>query len=94
MSKLLLKFFNAFTELNSNSDEQQQTKNKSQNKHNDDDDDDVDDEMESKMKILTKTIVDKAVQQTESVPDHDLVGTMLLKKSKYTHDYLMTKTRY
>lgn len=86
---MLLKFFNAFNELN--------------NCSNDDDEEIMGDDqlaagMSTKLKttdkLLTKSIVEKASQQTESVPDHDLIGTMLMKKSKYTHDCLMSKNRH
>ena len=39
--------------------------------------------------ILTKQIIERAYHLTECIPEQDLIGTMLLKKSKYTHDFLL-----
>ena len=41
-------------------------------------------------KILTKQNVEKAFKLTSSVPSHDLIQTMLMKKTKYARDLLMS----
>lgn len=89
ISKLLLKFFNVFSELITSGGEQSDSAALNE--------EDIGDDQklpEPKEKQLTKTIVERSIQQTESVPDHDLIRTMYLKKSKYTHEHLMSKTRY
>lgn len=82
MSKLLLKLFNAFNELNSNV----------QSDHENEDDEL--EEKGSELKILTKSIVENAVHLTDSVPDIDLFRTMMLKKFNYSKMVLKSKGRH
>ena len=79
MSKLLLKFFNVFSEVNNNEMEALGEMGESIQEH--------------ETKVLTKSIIERACQLTDTVPEHDLMGTMLLKKSKYTHDFIMLRRR-
>lgn len=79
MSKLLLKYFNILGELESRASGDQEIV------------DDVD--QDDQMRVITRTIVEKADRMTQSVPDKDLIGTMLLKKQKYMHESLMSKAR-
>ena len=96
MSKLLLKYFNVFNEMNnantnaSNLNTLCQSKLLSANE-SDESQDENDDDTTSKnaTKCLTRQIVERASHLTECIPEQDLMGTMLLKKSKYTHDFLL-----
>ncbi len=84
MSKMLLNFFNILFELNS-----------SENNQINDDLSNLDDDItERQNKILTKCMVDKALKQTESVPSHQLIQTMIMEKTKHTHTYLMSNRVY
>ena len=78
MSKLLLKFFIAFYELNKSVD--------SGSEENEDN--------EEKERYLTRSIVEKSMQQAELVPDQNLFTVMLVKKSQYTREFLMLKGRH
>lgn len=82
MSKLLLKYFNAFNEMNNSTETDQQL------------DDSSMVEKSRDLKILNKLIVEKATHQTERIPDQDLIGTMLLQKLNFTKLFLMPKSRY
>lgn len=89
MSKLLLKFFIAFYELNKSVDTRL------------DNTEDMDEDREedqhrssSRDKLLSRSIVEKAAQQTELVPDQNLFAVMLVKKSQYTREFLMPKSRH
>lgn len=87
MSKLLLKYFNVFNELNNTN---KSLYNKEINgENNEDTDDEIEDEEKSTSKCLTRQIVERASHLTECIPEQDLMCTMLLKKSKYTHDFLL-----
>jgi len=55
----------------------------------DDEDDNIDDQQ--KKKYLTKIIIDRAFEMTNSIPDNDIIGTMHLKKSKYMHDLVLAR---
>jgi hypothetical protein len=103
ISKLILKYFNIFNELGSGSNGLLAATPRSrgldqQLMGSDDDEADEDEEQEReearRATVLTKQIVDKAERLTESVPDQDVIGTMLLKKSKYMHDFLSRKSRF
>ena len=48
-------------------------------------------ENQDHFKTLTKLNVEKAFKLTNSVPSHDLIQTMLMKKTKYARDYLMSR---
>ena len=93
MSKLLLKFFNVFNELNNTSNGIAKTTKfpyeKEDNSESNDDQDSIEDQENKTSKCLTRQIVERASHLTESIPEQDLMGTMLLKKSKYTHDFLL-----
>lgn len=84
--KLLLKFFIAFYELNKSSDEI------TRNIENETDDnaDFID---TSKDKLICRSVIDKAIQQTDLVPDQNLYTIMLLKKTQYTREFLMAKNK-
>jgi hypothetical protein len=47
-------------------------------------------ENQHNVKILTKQNVEKAFKLTNSVPSHDLIQTMLMKKTKFARDLLMS----
>jgi hypothetical protein len=100
MSKLLLKYFNVFNEMNnantnaSNLSTQQcRSKlldaNASDESQDENHDHDQDTTSKTATKCLTRQIVERASHLTECIPEQDLMGTMLLKKSKYTHDFLL-----
>jgi hypothetical protein len=107
ISKLILKYFNVFSELSS-SDSDSLTRaeqRRIRQVSNDADDmlekeeqqeaeDSDDDEARGNSNVLTKQIVDKADRLTENVPDQDVIGTMLLKKSRYMHDFLSKNRRF
>lgn len=80
MSKLLLKFFNVFSEVNNNELEARDEMGESI-------------QQEKETKFLNKSIIERACQLTDTVPENDLMHTMLLKKSKYTHDFLSLRRR-
>lgn len=84
--KLLLKFFIAFYELNKSSDEI------TLNIENETDDN-VDFIDTSKDKLICRSLIDKAIQQTELVPDQNLYTIMLLKKTQYTREFLMVRNK-
>ena len=46
---------------------------------------------ENNFKTLTKQNVEKAFKLTNSVPSHDLIQTMLMKKTKYARDFLLSR---
>jgi hypothetical protein len=97
MSKLLLKYFNVFNELNNtNNSCGTTTRSKkflydkeTNGENNEETDDEIEDEEKSTSKCLTRQIVERASHLTECIPEQDLMCTMLLKKSKYTHDFLL-----
>lgn len=85
ISKLLLKYFNVFIEMNN-------TENNEKDAFNFNDDDDEESET-SNQKVFTKSLVDRAFEMTNSIPDQDILGTMQLKKSKFTHDLILSSRR-
>ena len=92
ISKLLLKYFNIFNELNSSLDSKLDSDDRINELAEEEESDE--ESLSSRAKILTKQIVEKADRLTNSVPDQDIIGTMLLKKSKYIHDFLTRKSRF
>lgn len=54
----------------------------------------VESEANQENKLLTKQIVDKAFKLTNSVPSHDLIQTMLMKKTKYSRDFIMSRSGF
>ena len=48
-------------------------------------------EDQESLRTLTKLNVEKAFKLTNSVPSHDLIQTMLMKKTKYARDFLMSR---
>jgi len=45
-------------------------------------------------KTLTKRTVDKAFKLTNSVPSHSLIQTMLINKTKYSRDLIMSRSGF
>ena len=81
--KLLLKFFLLFNEMNNN------------NESYEDNEESISEERARPAeKIIHKWIVDKAARLTECEPDQNVLGTMLLEKSKYTHHYLLSTKKH
>jgi len=80
MCKLLLKFFLLFNEMNNN------------NEIYGDNDESISEERSAE-KLIYKSVVDKAIRLAECEPDQNVLGTMLLEKSKYTHNFLISTKR-
>jgi hypothetical protein len=93
ISKLLLKYFNVFDELKSG-DSRRSEKTRAVGVEDQLVEDSDEEDISESSNVLTKQIVDKADRLTENVPDQDVIGTMLLKKSKYMHDFLSKKSRF
>ena len=83
ISKLLLKYFNVFIELNN-----RETSDLDHLNLNDETK-----SSQSNQNFLTKAICEKSFEMTNSISDHDIIGTMLLKKSKFTHDLILSSRR-
>lgn len=83
MTKFLLRFLTVFYELNKTSDEicQNSSGVYDDNAHI------------SSYKKLNRLIIEKAIQQIELVPDQNLFTVMLLKKTQYTREFLIPKSR-
>lgn len=88
MAKLLLKFFISFYDINKNA--------RSCNSYSESE---TDDEYMSrshedkKEKILSRSVIEKANHQIELIPDQNLFTMMLLKKTQYTREKLISKGR-
>ena len=95
ISKLLLKYFNVFNEMNSVESSDKPESDDMNDSELQDEEDKKNGEVEKvTANVLTKQIVEKAERLTESVSDQDVIGTMLLKKSRYMHDFLTRKNRF
>ena len=86
MARLLLKFFNAFQELSEEAGGEAPGP-------GDEDESSPATAVRSTDRVLSRAIVERAIQQTETIPEHSLFNKMLIKKSQYTHQSLMPKNR-
>jgi len=87
ISKMLLNFFNILSEINSNDI------NQLYGGEGDDDEEEMSDDLDGN-KTLTKQMVEKASKLTDSVPCHEIIQTMIMKKTKHTRTYLMSNRVY
>ena len=87
ISKMLLNFFNILIELNSSD------MNQLYGGEADDDEEEMSDNLDGN-KTLTKQMVEKASKLTDSVPCHEIIQTMIMKKTKHTRPYLMANRVY
>jgi hypothetical protein len=69
-------------------EETDESNNASNDKDEEEEEEEEESGVETKEKCLTRQIVERASHLTECIPEQDLIGTVLLKKSKYTHDFL------